>query len=74
MINLNPLKLSIDLILLGLLLVLQILQELGFQLGFASSGFTKELAKMSMLFTPRMAEAAATTEHATWSPYDNNGG
>jgi 20S proteasome subunit beta 6 len=31
---------------------------------------------MSMMFAPRLTEAAAPTTHAapTWSPYDNNGG
>ncbi len=31
---------------------------------------------MSMIFAPRLTEAAAPTTHAapTWSPYDNNGG
>jgi len=27
-----------------------------------------------MVFAPRLAEAAAPTSHASWSPYDNNGG
>lgn len=31
-------------------------------------------AQMSMVFAPRLSEAAPTSHAASWSPYDNNGG